>query len=69
MKVNITENAIRSTTLNCKFKLKFWARHSAFLGGISKNYGTNLLVHENNVVVAEADEFDRSFLQLFPERI
>lgn len=40
---------------------------SAFLGGISKNYGTNLLVHENNVVVAEADEFDRSFLQLFPE--
>ena len=40
---------------------------SAFLGGISKNYGTNLLVHPNNVVVAEADEFDRSFLQLFPE--
>ena len=40
---------------------------SAFLGGISKNYGTNLLIHENNVVVAEADEFDRSFLQLFPE--
>lgn len=40
---------------------------SAFLGGISKNYGTNLLVHENDVVVAEADEFDRSFLQLFPE--
>lgn len=40
---------------------------SAFLGGISKNYGTNLLVHGNDVVVAEADEFDRSFLQLFPE--
>ena len=40
---------------------------SAFLGGISKNYGTNLLIHENDVVVAEADEFDRSFLQLFPE--
>ncbi len=40
---------------------------SAFLGGISKNYGTNLLTSHNPVVVAEADEFDRSFLQLFPK--
>ena len=40
---------------------------SAFLGGISKNYGTNLLVSANDVVVAEADEFDRSFLQLHPD--
>ena len=40
---------------------------SAFLGGISKNYDTNLLVDKNDVIVAEADEFDRSFLQLFPE--
>lgn len=40
---------------------------SAFLGGISKNYDTNLLVSRNDVIVAEADEFDRSFLQLFPE--
>ena len=40
---------------------------SAFLGGISKNYNTNLLVSHNNVIVAEADEFDRSFLQLYPE--
>lgn len=40
---------------------------SAFLGGISKNYDTNLLVSSNPVIVAEADEFDRSFLQLFPE--
>ena len=40
---------------------------SAFLGGISKNYGTNLLMSHNNAVVAEADEFDRSFLQLHPE--
>ena len=39
---------------------------SAFLGGISKNYGTNLLMSKNPVVVAEADEFDRSFLQLHP---
>ncbi len=40
---------------------------SAFLGGISRNYDTNLLVSGNNVIVAEADEFDRSFLQLHPE--
>ena len=39
---------------------------SAFLGGISKNYGTNLLVSDVPTVVAEADEFDRSFLQLHP---
>ena len=40
---------------------------SAFLGGISKNYGTNLLMSHNPTVVAEADEFDRSFLQLHPD--
>ena len=40
---------------------------SAFLGGISKNHNTNLLVSPNSTIVAEADEFDRSFLQLFPE--
>lgn len=39
---------------------------SAFLGGISKNYGTNLLISQNLVFVAEADEYDRSFLQLHP---
>lgn len=40
---------------------------NAFLGGISRNYGTNLLTSETQTLVAEADEFDRSFLQLFPE--
>lgn len=40
---------------------------TAFLGGISKNYGTNLLLSKSNFLVAEADEFDRSFLQLYPE--
>lgn len=39
---------------------------NAFLGGIAKNYNTNLLLSKNDVLVAEADEFDRSFLQLFP---
>ena len=40
---------------------------NAFLGGISKNYHTNLLLSKNPVLVAEADEFDRSFLQLYPD--
>jgi len=40
---------------------------SAFLGGVSKNYETNLLLGESDWVVLEADEFDRSFLFLHPE--
>ena len=40
---------------------------NAFLGGISRNYGTNILLQpESNLVVVEADEFDRSFHQLTP---
>ena len=40
----------------------------AFLGGISKNFGNNLLLPPANSpwIVAEADEYDRSFLQLNP---
>ncbi len=40
---------------------------TAFLGGISKNYNSNLLLSHSPALVAEADEFDRSFLQLFPQ--
>lgn len=39
---------------------------TAFLGGISENYNSNYISNGNEVVVVEADEFDRSFLQLFP---
>lgn len=41
----------------------------AFMGGVSRNYGTNMLLpgNDSNLMVAEADEFDRSFLRLFPE--
>ncbi|ADY50721.1 UDP-N-acetylmuramate/alanine ligase [Pseudopedobacter saltans DSM 12145] len=39
---------------------------SAFLGGISVNYYTNLIIGENEVMVVEADEYDRSFLTLHP---
>jgi len=39
---------------------------TAFLGGISENYQTNFINDGNEAVVVEADEFDRSFLQLSP---
>jgi UDP-N-acetylmuramate--alanine ligase len=40
---------------------------SAFLGGISTNYQSNVLYGKNNIVVVEADEYDRSFLTLYPD--
>lgn len=46
---------------------------AAFLGGITQNYGTNFLLNEHTdelrevLCVVEADEFDRSFLTLFPD--
>lgn len=40
---------------------------AAFLGGISKNYKSNLVLSDkSDLVVIEADEYDRSFLQLTP---
>lgn len=43
----------------------------AFLGGITSNYDSNLVMNgdanDDTLVVVEADEFDRSFLRLFPE--
>ena len=40
---------------------------TAFLGGIATNYGSNVLYGKNNVMVVEADEYDRSFLTLHPD--
>ena len=39
---------------------------NAFLGGISKNYGTNYILSKSDYVVIEADEFDRAFHWLRP---
>jgi len=39
---------------------------NAFLGGITKNYGTNYIVSDSDYVVIEADEYDRSFHWLRP---
>ncbi|MBU2927618.1 UDP-N-acetylmuramate--L-alanine ligase [Winogradskyella psychrotolerans] len=40
---------------------------TAFLGGISENYNSNLIINGTDVTVVEADEFDRSFLTLSPD--
>lgn len=40
---------------------------NAFLGGVTSNYQTNYWSHKNAVAVAEADEYDRSFLRLQPD--
>jgi UDP-N-acetylmuramate--alanine ligase len=53
---SMTAHILRHTGFGC----------NAFLGGIASNYGTNFWSHEKNVVVVEADEYDRSFLKLAP---
>ncbi len=50
-----------------------WLNHaaahegSAILGGISKNFSSNLVLGAGNRMTVEADEFDRSFLRLNPD--
>lgn len=52
--------------------LASWLNHctgqgSAFLGGISRNFASNLVLGEGRRLVVEADEYDRSFLRLHPD--
>lgn len=42
---------------------------TAFVGGVTNNYGGNLIQQGDEVIVVEADEFDRSFLQLRPDML
>lgn len=44
-------------------------KSTSFLGGISENYQSNLILAGREISVVEADEFDRSFLQLSPDKI
>jgi UDP-N-acetylmuramate--alanine ligase len=54
---SILAHLLRSSSLDC----------NAFLGGISADYGTNFLSSTtSDLLVAEADEYDRSFLRLSP---
>lgn len=52
----MTAHLLRQSHIDC----------SAFLGGISKNYDSNLLTGDSRFTVMEADEFDRSFHRLSP---
>jgi UDP-N-acetylmuramate--alanine ligase len=52
----MTAHLLKQSSVDC----------SAFLGGISKNYDSNLLLGESRYTVMEADEFDRSFHRLKP---
>ena len=40
-----------------------------FIGGITSNYNSNFLIGDGNLSVVEADEYDRSFMNLFPDTI
>jgi len=43
---------------------------NAFVGGIAKNYHSNIILSDEcDILVVEADEYDRSFLQLYPDII
>ncbi len=56
----LVTHILRSSNVDCM----------AFLGGVSKNYDTNILLAKNTEsakMVAEADEYDRSFLKLSPD--
>ena len=41
-------------------------KFTSFIGGISENYDSNLIQNGNDIILVEADEFDRSFLTLKP---
>ncbi len=62
-----THGKTTTTTMTAHLLEQSHVKCSAFLGGISKNYGTNyLFAARSPYVVVEADEFDRSFHQLTP---
>ena len=41
-------------------------KFTSFVGGISENYNTNFIQNGDEIILVEADEFDRSFLTLYP---
>lgn len=67
MAVSGTHGKTTTSTMAAWFNHEAADGGSAFLGGISKNFDSNLVLGKGNRLVAEADEFDRSFLQLYPD--
>ena len=62
-----THGKTTTSTLLAHLMTQIGGGCTAFLGGISKNYNSNLLLSDTEYLVAEADEYDRSFLQLYPQ--
>lgn len=68
MAVSGTHGKTSTTTMLAHFNYcATQDKGSAFLGGISKNYGSNMILGGGERLAVEADEFDRSFLQLYPD--
>lgn len=62
-----THGKTTTSTMTAHLLYQSHVECSAFLGGISNNYNSNLLIsNQSNYVVVEADEYDRSFHQLTP---
>ncbi len=56
-----TSSILAHLLVECGMKI------TAFLGGIAENFQSNFVFTGNDIMVVEADEFDRSFLQLHPD--
>ena len=62
-----THGKTTTTTLTAWLNRQITGGGSAFLGGISKNFANNLVLGGGARLAVEADEFDRSFLRLYPD--
>ncbi len=67
MAVAGTHGKTTTTTLVAWLNRALTGGGSAFLGGLSKNFGGNLVLGDGPRLAVEADEFDRSFLRLYPD--
>ncbi len=67
MAVAGTHGKTTTSTMVAWFNRVLTEGGSAFLGGLSKNFGGNLVLGEGDRLAVEADEFDRSFLRLQPD--
>ena len=62
-----THGKTTTTTLVAWLNHRVTGGGSAFLGGISRNFSSNLVLGRGRRLAVEADEFDRSFLRLYPD--
>lgn len=62
-----THGKTSTTSMTAWFNHVIFGEGSAFMGGISKNFNSNLVWDNSNILAVEADEYDRSFLHLHPQ--